>query len=117
MLSRNRPTSLRSRRVRGLAAPAVARGAAARALTGCSGSPADPASTTIVLYNAQHEQTTTALVAAFTKRTGIIVRIANDDEGVLAAKIQQEGSRSPADVIFTENSNWLQQLADKGLLA
>src|ERR1700712_2359455 len=87
------------------------------ALAGCSSATTNAAPTTIVLYNAQHEQTTTALVAAFTKRTGIIVRIANDDEGVLAAKIQQEGSRSPADVIFTENSNWLQQLADKGLLA
>ena len=86
-------------------------------LTGCSGSVSDAASTTIVLYNAQHEQTTTALVKAFTKQTGIQVRVDNDDEDVLTAKIEQEGSRSPADVIFTENSNWLQQLADKHLLA
>jgi iron(III) transport system substrate-binding protein len=98
---------------------AIVAGIAATALllTGCSGSSADPAATTIVLYNAQHEQTTTALVAAFTKQTGIQVRVDNDDEGVLTAKIEQEGSRSPADVIFTENSNWLQQLADKDLLA
>ncbi|MEO7124266.1 MAG: extracellular solute-binding protein, partial [Lacisediminihabitans sp.] len=41
----------------------------------------------------------------------------NDDEDVLTAKIEQEGTRSPADVIFTENSNWLQQLADRKLLA
>jgi iron(III) transport system substrate-binding protein len=86
-------------------------------LTGCSGSVSDTAATTIVLYNAQHEQTTTALVKAFTKQTGIQVRVDNDDEDVLTAKIEQEGSRSPADVIYTENSNWLQQLADKHLLA
>jgi iron(III) transport system substrate-binding protein len=86
-------------------------------LTGCSGSVPGASSTTIVLYNAQHEQTTTALVKAFTKQTGIQVRVDNDDEDVLTAKIEQEGSRSPADVIFTENSNWLQQLADKHLLA
>jgi iron(III) transport system substrate-binding protein len=91
--------------------------AAAIALTGCTTSVADPAATTIVLYNAQHEQTTVALVTAFTKQTGIIVRLANNDEGVLTAKVEQEGSRSPADVIFTENTNWLQQLADRGLLA
>ncbi len=86
-------------------------------LSGCAAGPAKSAATTIVLYNAQHEQTTTALVKAFTRQTGIVVKVDNDDEDVLTAKIEQEGSRSPADVIFTENSNWLQQLADKGLLA
>ena len=72
---------------------------------------------TLVIYSAQHPETTAALVAAFTKQTGIKVRLKNDDEDVLTAQIEQEGSRSPADVFFTENSNWLQQLDDKGLLA
>lgn len=76
-----------------------------------------PGSDTITLYNAQHEQTTDALIAAFTKQTGIKVRVDNDDEDVLTAQIEQEGNRSPADVFFTENSNWLQQLDDRGLLA
>lgn len=115
MLSKSRPLSIRGRRARGIIALAAI-AASAIVLTGCSAGSA-PAKTTIVLYNAQHEQTTTALVAAFTKQTGIVVKVDNDDEDVLTAKIEQEGSRSPADVIFTENSNWLQQLADKGLLA
>jgi iron(III) transport system substrate-binding protein len=72
---------------------------------------------TITLYNAQHEQTTSALVAAFTKATGIQVRIKSDDEDDLTAQIEEEGSRSPADVIYTENSNWLEQLGQRGLLA
>jgi iron(III) transport system substrate-binding protein len=72
---------------------------------------------TITLYNAQHEQTTNALIAAFTKQTGIKVRVDNDDEDVLTAQIEQEGTRSPADVFYTENSNWLEQLGEKGLLA
>jgi iron(III) transport system substrate-binding protein len=72
---------------------------------------------TITLYNAQHEQTTAAIIAAFTKQTGIKVRVDNDDEDVLTAQIEQEGKRSPADVFYTENSNWLQQLDDRGLLA
>ncbi|HEY5230843.1 MAG TPA: extracellular solute-binding protein [Galbitalea sp.] len=115
MLSNPRALPIRSRRARGLAAlGAIATSAVI--LTGCSAGPAKTP-TTIVLYNAQHEQTTTALVKAFTKQTGIVVRVDNDDEDVLTAKIEQEGSRSPADVIFTENSNWLQQLADKHLLA
>jgi iron(III) transport system substrate-binding protein len=82
-----------------------------------SASASSLAGTTITLYNAQHEQTTDAMIAAFTKQTGIKVRVDNDDEDVLTAQIEQEGSRSPADVFYTENSNWLQQLADKGMLA
>ena len=72
---------------------------------------------TITLYNAQHAQTTDALIAAFTKKTGIKVRVENDDEDVLTAQIEQEGTRSPADVFYTENSNWLAQLDQRGLLA
>jgi iron(III) transport system substrate-binding protein len=74
-------------------------------------------SVTITLYNAQHEQTTDAMIAAFTRQTGIKVRVLSDDEDVLTAQIEQEGSRSPADVFYTENSNWLAQLDDRGLLA
>ena len=90
------------------------------ALAGCggaSGSSGNDGNGTLVIYSAQHPETTAALVAAFTKQTGIKVQLKNDDEDVLTAQIEQEGSRSPADVFFTENSNWLQQLDDKGLLA
>ena len=73
--------------------------------------------TTITLYNAQHEQTTNALIAAFTKQTGIKVQVDNNSEDVLTAQIEAEGSRSPADVFYTENSNWLEQLNQKGMLA
>lgn len=85
-------------------------------LTGCSGG-SSGSGTTITLYNAQHEQTTNALISAFTAQTGIHVRVDNNSEDVLTAQIEQEGSRSPADVVYTENSNWLAQLDQKGLLA
>jgi iron(III) transport system substrate-binding protein len=91
-------------------------GMAVLPLTGCTAS-AHASGQTITLYNAQHEQTTDAIIAAFTKQTGIKVRVDSDDEDVLTAQIETEGSRSPADVFYTENSNWLQQLDDKGLLA
>jgi iron(III) transport system substrate-binding protein len=71
---------------------------------------------TLTLYSAQHQQTTDALIAAFTKQTGIEVRVANNDEDVLTAQIAQEGDLSPADVFYTENSNWLEQLNAHGLL-
>ncbi len=71
----------------------------------------------LTIYSAQHEQTTKALVAAFTQRTGIKVNLQNDGEDTLTAKIEQEGAKSPADVFYTENSPWLEQLDKKGLLA
>jgi iron(III) transport system substrate-binding protein len=85
-------------------------------LAACSGSSSGPGQS-ITLYNGQHEQTTDELVAGFEKATGITVNVRNDDEDVLADEIVTEGSRSPADVIYTENTPAVQYLGDKGLLA
>ncbi len=82
------------------------------ALAGCGGS--DP--NTIVLYNGQHPQLTTALVAAFTKQTGIHVSVRTGDGIILADQILQEGSASPADVYLTENSPELMNLEGHNLL-
>ncbi len=82
-------------------------------VSGCGGS-SDP---TIVLYSAQHQQTTDAMIAAFTKQTGIHVRVEQNDEDVLTAQLEEEGELTPADVFYTENSNWLEQLADQHMLA
>jgi iron(III) transport system substrate-binding protein len=92
---------------------------AAAALAGCgvaSGSSSSGA-LSITLYNGQHEQTTNALVAGFEKATGITVNERDDDEDTLADEIVGEGSHSPADVIYTENSQVLEYLQSKGLLA
>ncbi len=114
-------TSLRFRRpnTTRTAALIVAAGSLCLLLGGCSGNSSAHAATgqTLVLYNAQHEQTTNAIIAAFEKQTGIKVVTDNDDEDTLTAKIEQEGSQSPADLIYTENSNWLVQLDQAGLLA
>jgi iron(III) transport system substrate-binding protein len=69
------------------------------------------------LYSGQHVQTTDALVTQFEKATGITVHVRSDDEDVLANQIAAEGAKSPADVIFTENSQVLEFLPGKGLLA
>jgi iron(III) transport system substrate-binding protein len=80
----------------------------------CGGS---GSSQSIVLYNGQHEQTTDSLVAEFERATGITVNVRNDDEDTLADELVTEGSNSPADVIYTENSPVLEYLQSKGLLA
>jgi len=72
---------------------------------------------TLTLYNGQHEQTTNQLVAAFEKQTGITVKVRNNDEAVLTNQILAEGSASPADLIYTENSPALEKLQENGVLA
>ncbi len=84
------------------------------ALAGCGGS-AD--SRSILLYNGQHPQVTTELVAAFEKQTRIKVEVRTNDGIVLADQLLQEGSSSPADVYLTENSPELEDLEQHGLLA
>ena len=109
--------SRRVRRSAVLASVAVA----ATALAGCGASSgsagAGGSHDTITLYSGQHQQTTDSLVAGFERATGITVKVRNDDEDVLDDQIQTEGSHSPADVFYTENSMPLQDLASHGLLA
>jgi iron(III) transport system substrate-binding protein len=91
------------------------------ALTGCgsTGSNGSNASghQTITLYNGQHQQTTDKLVAGFEKKTGITVKVRNDDEDVFDDQILTEGSHTPADVIYTENTPALEFLQEHNLLA
>jgi iron(III) transport system substrate-binding protein len=82
-----------------------------------AGAAASDSASALTLYNGQHEQATQALVSAFEKKTGIKVTIRSDDEDVLVGQIEQEGSRSPADVIYTENSPPLERLQFRHLLA
>jgi iron(III) transport system substrate-binding protein len=89
---------------------------AALALSAC-GSSGTQGGQAITLYNGQHEQTTAALVAAFEKQTGIKVNVRTGDEAELGNQIMQEGSSSPADVFYTENTPVLEALREHGLLA
>jgi iron(III) transport system substrate-binding protein len=97
-----------------IASLAIVLALTAALLAGCGGSGSGQS---ITLYNGQHEQTTDSLVEGFEKQTGIKVNVRNDDEDTLVDEIVTEGSNSPADVIYTENSPALEYLQDKGLLA
>jgi iron(III) transport system substrate-binding protein len=97
---------------------AVAAGMLTASAVACgAGSGGDAPANGLVLYSGQHEQTTQALVSAFEKQTGIQVTVRNGDEDQLAEQIMQEGSRSPGDVFYTENSPALMKLAGQHLLA
>jgi iron(III) transport system substrate-binding protein len=96
-----------------LVAPATVVVAAVALLAGCGGG----GKASIVLYNGQHTQLTNDLVAAFSKQTGISVRVRTNDSLVLADQILQEGRDSPADVYLSENSPELMTLQQHGLVA
>jgi iron(III) transport system substrate-binding protein len=96
----------------GVAVTAFAVLVALVAFAGCGG----PGGRSIVLYDGQHPQLTTALVAAFEKQTGIAVEMRTNDSVVLADQILQEGGASPADVYISENSPELMTLEEHGLL-
>jgi iron(III) transport system substrate-binding protein len=102
-------------RTRRIASLVAALSLTACLLAGCGSSSRSGQS--ITLYNGQHEQTTDSLVEGFEKQTGIKVNVRNDDEDTLVDEIVTEGSRSPADVVYTENSPPLEYLQGKGLLA
>jgi iron(III) transport system substrate-binding protein len=103
------------RRAGGLIAAAAAVLAACASLSACGSTAEGP--NTITLYNGQHLQTADNLITAFEKKTGITVVQRTGDEDVLADQIATEGSNSPADVFFTENSPPLESLQAKGLLS
>jgi iron(III) transport system substrate-binding protein len=98
-----------------VAVAAAAMLAAGVVLTACSSSPAGP--NTITVYSGQHEQTTEHLISAFEQKSGVSVAVRYGDEDQFADQIEAEGSRSPADVLLTENSPPLESLQDSGLLA
>ena len=90
---------------------------AAGASKGTSSAPGSLAGQSITLYNGQHEQTTAQLVSAFEKRTAVKVSVRSADEAELGNQIIQEGSSSPADVFYTENTPVLERLREQDLLA
>jgi iron(III) transport system substrate-binding protein len=71
----------------------------------------------ILLYNGQHPQVTSELVAALEKQTRIHVSVRTNDGIVLADQLLAEGSASPADVYLTENTPELVTLDQHHLLA
>ncbi|MDA8363582.1 MAG: extracellular solute-binding protein [Gammaproteobacteria bacterium] len=79
--------------------------------------PAAAAAPTLVLYNGQHPQTVRLITRAFEKQTGIHVLVHSGEGPAIVEQILRERRRSPADVVFVENSTSINMLNRKGLLA
>jgi iron(III) transport system substrate-binding protein len=70
----------------------------------------------VAVYSARNEQLIKPLFDAFTKDTGIQVKVLTDKEGPLLEKLRAEGTNTPADVLLTVDAGNLWQAANQGLL-
>ena len=70
----------------------------------------------VVMYSARHYGQGAAF-EAFTKKTGIQIRILNGETGQLFERLKAEGDKTPADVLITVDAGNLWNAARAGLLA
>lgn len=70
----------------------------------------------VVIYSARHYGQEPAF-EAFTKATGIQIRMLNGDAGQIFERLKAEGSKTPADILLTVDAGNLWNAARAGLLA
>src|SRR5690625_3099628 len=70
----------------------------------------------VVVYSSRNEQLITPLFDASEAETGVHVRFRTDSEGPLMARIEAEGSNTPADLLLTVDAGNLWQAANMDLL-
>jgi iron(III) transport system substrate-binding protein len=92
----------------------AAAGAAALALIAAAAAVADAPE--VVVYSARHYGQEAAF-DAFTRKTGIKLKILNGGTGELFERLKAEGARTPADVLLTVDAGNLWNAARAGLLA
>src|SRR4051812_603381 len=100
------PRRLRRRRLGLLAAAALALAGFAQAVQAQE----------VNLYSSRHYDSDRALYDAFTKESGIRVRLIEGDADQLIERIRNEGANSPADVFITVDAARLARAAGAGIL-
>jgi iron(III) transport system substrate-binding protein len=70
----------------------------------------------VVVYSARHYGDEAAF-AAFTKKTGIQLKVLNGGSGELFERLKAEGNRTPADILLTVDAGNLWNAARAGVLA
>ena len=86
------------------------------ALAGVAGLPATAAADEVVIYSARHYGQEPAF-EAFTKATGIQIKMLNGDAGQIFERLKAEGDKTPADLLLTVDAGNLWNAARAGLLA
>ena len=70
----------------------------------------------VVVYSARKEHLVKPLFDAYTKKTGTEIKYVTDKAGPLLARLQAEGSNTPADMLITVDAGNLWQAAKVGVL-
>ncbi|MBF0214753.1 MAG: extracellular solute-binding protein, partial [Magnetococcales bacterium] len=71
----------------------------------------------LVIYSARKEHLLKPLLDAYRQKTGVVTRYLTDSEGPLLARLQAEGSATPADLLITVDAGNLWHAAEQGVLA
>lgn len=74
------------------------------------------AAETLTLYSGRNERLVGPLYKAFTEKTGIKVKVRYGETPQLAATLEEEGARTPADVFVAQDAGALGALAKAGRL-
>ena len=69
----------------------------------------------IVVYSSRAEQLIKPLFDAYTKETGVTIKVIADKEGPLMERLKAEGSNSPADIFLTVDAGNLWKAEDLNL--
>ena len=86
------------------------------AAAGVAAAPASAQPGEVNLYSSRHYDSDRALYDAFTRETGIRVRLIEGDADQLIERIRNEGANSPADVFITVDAARLARAASAGVL-
>jgi iron(III) transport system substrate-binding protein len=78
--------------------------------------PAAYAAETLTIYSGRNERLVGPLYKAFTEKTGIQVKVRYGETPQLAATLQEEGAKTPADVFFSQDAGALGALGRAGQL-
>lgn len=70
----------------------------------------------VTIYSSRNEQLIQPLLDDFTAETGIPVELVTDKSGPLMARLEAEGSNTPADILLTVDAGNLWQAGEQGLL-